>query len=957
MEGAKSAPTAPLRVVGIANSSACHMHSQISEDMAAASPGVATDRLGTRASHVGHHLIHSKLTPPQPATAWVERKDLVARVGKASRKRLVVIAAPIGSGKTTLLAQWSHQSFGQSTARSLAWLSLDELDNEAARFFSYLSGAVRAAAGNFEACMAGGFDSGTSPTLDPVINVFAENFSRVTQELVVVLDDFQWIVAPALTRALAFLVHRSPPNVHWVIAGRCMPDLDLARLRLQDELELIDGAALNFATAHILQLGRKLNRRTLSIENAECIRERTEGWVAGAKLALLAASDPTNAAESLAQFAGSHCEVVRYLATAVLREQPPAIREFLLTSCIVDRMNGALCNALAGISNGQVLLERLEASQLFVQPLDSHRQWYRFHTVFRDFLRSVLIRDAHEKIPELHLRASRWFAEHRMAAEALHHAFAAMDRRWCLDLISRCSQAWLKNGEIIEVLRWTAQLSRREIFSRHDIYTAYIASLILSRRFNEAAVDLREAEQCFAAAGNPSERMRAQLQALRLMLGILSDTAADLDPSELDCSTLESSSRGADVFFFGMLLTLQSYWLLHRNQFDAARRCALRARDVLRAIDCAYGVGYAEVVACLADRAQGNAKAAAANCERVFAAVRNGRRSPAWINAATALAHARYEQNRLAEAEALCVEVLPLLATASTVENFTMAYLTLARLKTIDGRPAEAFQLLDYLHSMLEAGGQRRYLSQVCYEKIRLCLLTDDAERARTVAAEFELPALAAQQEWAHARAYDEVWERLGCSHATLLLHEERYEECGSVLRMLRDSARKAGFVYREIPLEATLSVCEWKSGRYTQAFTTLNRGFALTRRVGFTRSVLDESPALQEVMAAALRGGKLSCLLPPNYLSRFSNIFAEYAYLAPSAGKNKAAPPLEPLTDREIDMLRLLAQGLSNQEIGARSQIALSTAKWHLKNVFAKLDVGTRTGAIARARELQLID
>jgi LuxR family maltose regulon positive regulatory protein len=930
------------------------MHSQISEDMAAApSVGVAAEQRGYRASF--GHLIHSKLKPPQPAAAWVERKDLVARLGKAARKRLVVIAAPIGSGKTTLLSQW-WQHFPH-TERALAWLSLDEQDNEPARFFSYLSGAVRGCVEDFEACMAGGFDSAMNPSLDPVAAVFAEGFNRVGQDLVMVLDDFQWIMDAAVLRAFAFLVHRAPPNVHWVLSGRCMPDLDLARLRLQDELAVIDSADLNFATSHIVQLSRKLNRHALSAANAEFIRERTEGWVAGTKLALLAACDPATATESLAQFAGSHCEVARYLATAVLREQPPAVREFLLTSCVVDRMNGDLCNALSGISNGQSLIERLEVSQLFIQPLDSHRQWYRYHTLFRDFLRSSLRRDAPERVPALHRRASHWFAEHQMMAEALHHAFKAADRQWCIELISRCARVWLKNGEIGEVLRWTAKLSRAEIFSRHDVYAAYIASLILSRRFTQAAADLREAEQSFDA-GNATERMRAQLQALRIMLAILADTAGDLQPDELDCSALEASSRGPDIFVLGMLLTLQAYWLLHKNQFDAARRCALRARDVLRSIDCVYGVGYAETVACLADRAQGNVKAAAANCERVFSAVRSGRRSPAWVNAATALAHARYEQNRLAEAEALCVEVLPLLTVASTVENFTVAYLTLARLKVIDGRHAEAFQLLDYLHSTLEAGSQRRYLPQVCYEKIRLCLLANDADRARTVAADFGLPELAAQQAWRHARDYDEAWERLGFAHAALLLYEQRYDECRNVLCVLRDSARKAGFVYREIPLEAALAVCEWKSGQLTQAFTTLNRGFTLTRRVGFTRGVLDESPALQAVMAAAMRGGKLTCLLPPNYLNRFSNIFAEQReYFPPTSDKPKPAPPLEPLTDREIDMLRLLSQGLSNLEISERSQIALSTAKWHLKNVFAKLDVGTRTGAIARARELQLIE
>jgi LuxR family maltose regulon positive regulatory protein len=944
------------RLVSRIQTERLHMHIQINNEFAAVPPGVtATEQrgYGTPPSY-GHHLINSKLKPPQAASAWVERKELVSRLGKAARKRLVVLTAPIGSGKTTLLSQWYRHA---PASHCLAWLSLDEQDNEPARFFSYLSGAVRSAVVDFDACAANGFASGVS-SLDPIAAAFAESFGRIDQELVIVLDDFQWIIDPALTRAFAFLVQRAPPNIHWIVSGRCMPDLDLSRFRLQDQLVVIDSADLNFDTAHIVQLSRKLSRHALSVVNAECIRERTEGWVAGAKLALLAASDPANATESLTQFAGSHCEVARYLATAVLQEQLPEVREFLVASSIVDRMNGDLCNTLLGISNGQALLENLEASQLFIQPLDSHRQWYRYHTLFRDFLRTCLRRDASGRMPALHQLASHWFAEHQMVAEALHHAFEAADRQWCIDLISRYARAWLKSGEISELLRWSARLSRAEILSRHDIYSAYITSLILSRRFTEAAADLHEAEQLFVEAGNRSESISAQLQALRLMLSILADSGGDIDLSELDLTELGSGRNGADAFLAGMLMTLQAYWLLRRNQFDVARRCALRARDVLRDIDCVYGVGYAEVVACLADRAQGNMKAAADNCERVFAAVRNGRRNPAWANAATALAHVRYEQNRLAEAEALCVDVLPLLSVASTVENFTIAYLTLARLKIIAGRHAEAFPLLDYLHSMLEAGSQRRFLSQVCYEKIRLCLMTNNAERARMVAADFGLPEKVAQHEWLHAREYDEAWERLGFAHAALLLHEWRYEECRNVLSVLRDSAHKAGYVYREISLEGALSACEWQAGEVANAFAALNRGFALTRRSGFSRGVLDEAPVLQEVLASAVRSGKLLCLLPVNYFTRFRNIFAADRDCMPQADtKRKPALPLEPLTDREIDMLRLLSQGLSNMQISERSQIALSTAKWHLKNVFAKLDVGTRTGAIARARGLQLIE
>jgi LuxR family maltose regulon positive regulatory protein len=301
--------------------------------------------------------------------------------------------------------------------------------------------------------------------------------------------------------------------------------------------------------------------------------------------------------------------------------------------------------------------------------------------------------------------------------------------------------------------------------------------------------------------------------------------------------------------------------------------------------------------------------------------------------------------------------VLPLLCLASTLENFTAAYLTLARVRAIDGRHAEALQLIDYLHSMLESGSHPRFLAQVCYEKIRLHLLMHNPQRAHAVAVDFGLPALASQSYWLQSRTYDEAWEQLGFAQAALLMEDACYDECITLLDVLRSSAAQAGYVYRQVPLEAALACCHWCAGNRARAFDAMNRGFVLTRRFGFPRSVFDEAPLLREVIAAAVQDRKL-CLLPAKYFSKFQDVFAvPPERMLQAQAQPKSTLPLEPLTDREIAMLRLLSQGLSNLEISAHSRIALSTAKWHLKNAFAKLDVGTRTGAIARARALQLIE
>jgi len=880
-------------------------------------------------------LINSKLKPPLCAATCIQRRALLTRLDAVFRRKLVVLAAPIGSGKTTVLTQWYRRA---APAHAIAWLSLDERDNDPVRFFSYLIGAVRGAVAGFDAYIA---------PVDPGAALFSEGLDRIDQELTIVLDDFQWITAPSLLRTIDFLLYRSPDTVHWIISGRCMPEISLGQLRLADQLSIVDAADLNFDDGMIVQLSRKLCRRALSPEEAAGIKVRTEGWVAGTKLALLAAAAGPAPAETLQEFAGSHSEVARYLGASVLHEQSAEMREFLIASSIVDRMTGELCNALLGISHSQSLLERLERSQLFIQPLDSHGHWYRYHTLFLDFLRSVLRRDA-ARIPQLHERASRWFAEHQLYEEALQHAFLANDPQWRIELVARCLGSWLQEGEIADVIRWSERLPRAEILTHGDLSTAYISALILCRRFDDATLALREVEASVAAGRVVGP---VHLPLLHAMLTILADSDCLVNIAVADTARLE----GADSFLSATVLTLQAYSLVRRNQFDLAWRLAMRARDALENVSV-YGFGYADVVASLAERAQGDMKSAAERCERMFALVRRGRRNPAWVNAATALACVRYEENRLAEAETLCREALPLLSVASTVENFTIVHITLARIKAINERCSEAFQLLDYVHSVLESGCHQRFLAQVCREKMRLHLLQNNAARALAIAVELGLERRAEAGTWQQVRPYDEEWERFGFAYTLLLLHRKRTDEARAILTVLRDSARAAGFVYREVALEAALAECEWHAGDQEAAFQALNRGFALTRGYGFTRGVFDDTPGLTQIIAAAVESRKLRHLLPSRYFCKFGDVFREHPAPA-TPPRRKPTLPLEPLTDREIEILKLVARGLSNPEIGARSRIAVSTAKWHLKNVFAKLDVSTRTGAIARAREIQLLD
>jgi LuxR family maltose regulon positive regulatory protein len=913
-------------------------------------------------------LIQSKLAPPPPAAYCVERTALLEQLTRLPLKRLSVIAAPSGFGKSTLLSDWyarihtpaitagtrnrlAHiQRMTRASADPrIAWLTLDPPDNEPARFFGYLIGAIRHVAHEFDPAIeqfgSASFADATHTraTIDAAAAEILAALSRLNAELTVVLDDFQWLRDECLARAFGFIVWRSPSHVRWIVSGRCLPDLPLSQFRLHDQLHVIDQRQLSFDSAAIVQLCQKLRGVMLSPEQAEQLRVRTEGWVAGLKLTLLAsesADSPAVATSASLAVASPPHDVARYIDATVLDELDSETREFLIVTAIVERFNAELCNSLLGITHSQAILDRLERMQLFVIPLDMEHRWYRFHTLFGEYLRARLSRDYSAKLGALHLAASRWYAEQQAFADALVHAFASEDRTAALTLFSKCARSLQKNGDIGTILRWTAKLTRTEILETESIAVAQIASLIFCRRFSEAAALLSELESNRATC--------PRFATLRLMLNVLSDVDGD--------STAESvSSEDNDAYLTGTLMTLQAYQLIRRNRFDAARRRASRARELLHEQGARYGAMYADILVCMANRAVGNMDLVAQQCERMFADAQAHKHDSTWVAAATSMALLRYEQNRSAESEALCIEILPLLSNASTVENFVSPYIMLARTKASTGRHAEAADLLDYLHGVLESTRQNYFLSYVCFEKIRLNLAIGRHDRARAVAKEFQLTELAAQGTWSAPREFDCSWERFGMSHAAMLLNARQHAECRITLQTLIDSARGAGNVYRVAPLFGMLAACEWHAGNRQAAFDALNVGLGFMQQTGFTRTAFDESPLLREVLSAAINTRQLLHPLPARFLEKFKGMFPA-AHPAARASASRTSIPLEALTDREANLLSLLAEGLSNQEISERSQIALSTTKWHLKNVFSKLHVTTRTGALAKARELQLI-
>ena len=870
--------------------------------------------------------------PPLLAPSSVSRPALMARLDAASKLRLVVVAAPAGSGKTTLLTPWFRRSRQRRVA---AWLTLDSPpagpDALAARLLASLAAGADLTPHDA--------DTGGGPA-----HALQALLAQRSGDLLIVIDDIHQAQDAPCLRLLDALLAASAPGVHWVLAGRCLPALNLPAWRLRDQLEVLDGGDLAFDAGQVVQLGRKLMAEPLGRAQAERLLAATLGWTAGVKLGLLALANTAATRQldvdaALADFDGGHVDMAAYLDREVLHEQDVPLQDFLVSTSLVDTMTGELCDALLGRDGSQAVLEKLERSQLFVTAQDSHGLAFHYHPLFHGFLRSRLAADPARQ-RALHERASRWYAGQLRFAEALAHAFKCGAVGWCAELVERAALRWQQSGDIAEVVHWCERLPREQLLARPALGVVYTTCLILCRRFDQAHAMLRRLVEDGTASGFHLRTLQQILQALSGEHEALNDEPPAADETD------------GDAQLRGLHLVNRAYAMFCAHRFDAAWRLAMRAREILQPIS-PYGEGYASSVLALVERAKGDFGSAARRVEQLWAGMRNGPRNAAWANAATALAVLRYETNRLAEARTLCEELLPLVEAGGTYETLAAAARTLARVRAAEHEPEAAMRLLDYLHGILEGSHERRFAAQVCFDKVRLWLAMGEPARARDCAAEF---GVVDSTEWQVARPYDEAWEHRGLAMAALLSHAQRHDASCAVLQVLRTSAEAAGHVLRLHAIEAALASSLWEAGAREPALQCLHQSLLRARGHAPSRSWFDDNPRFHQVLVAALEVPPMRRLMPEHVLRVFGAALGR-TDVRHTAADGRPGHAVDALTARELEVLVLLAQGLSNQQISARAQISMTTVKWHVKNIFAKLGVGTRVGALVRARELRLVE
>jgi LuxR family maltose regulon positive regulatory protein len=908
-------------------------------------------------------LLTTKLYIPPTRAELVSRPRLIERLdeGLRSGHKLTLISATAGFGKTTLLSAWVGAR--RALPQRIAWLALDEGDNDPARFWRYVIAALQMVNPKIGKTMQGALQSPQPPPpeslLTTLINDVADVIDATDGPLILVLDDYHVIEAEPIHQSLDFLLDHLPPELHLVIATREDPPLALPRLRGRGQVTEIRAADLRFTPEEAVQFLNTCMGLGLSAEDVATLESRTEGWIVGLQMAAVALQGLSRRGQAdqrdfVATFAGDDRYVGDYLVEEVLRHQPPHVQSFLLQTSILERLCGPLCDAVTGQAGCRATLHELEEANLFLVPLDSRRHWYRYHRLFADLLRSRLEEAQPDQVPDLHWRASAWCEQKGFIPEAVSHALATPDYERAADLIERHGFTMMVRGESALAGRWLEALPQDAFHSRPLLCVGRAWVTLHPQAIESAERWMQEAERLAAARSHepipdsPYPTVRDWITAHAALFRVAVARARG-DPPE---KVVEIAQQALDCLPEGetVMRGFVALWLgdAHSRLGDgeAAARAFALARQMGEATE-----GHVAALAVISQQAyetwnRGQLRDLAKTCRDalrslVAPAERAGRRVPMACGIYVLLGRVLLAWNRLEEAESALAEGMELARLCQERETQVGGYRELAHLRRAQGRFQEALALLDkaeplctWAPLMIPAHRARVWLAQAQQNPHYLDLAIEWADGHA-----LENPGY--YSHWLLSLAWVRIaqYRAYGQPDLEPIIHilDEQFQ--------LAEEADSIGWrIDALLPQALALQAL----GQIDRALALLKRALHLGEPEGFVISFLDHRAPMAALLQEAAKRG-----IAVEYANKLLTAFDAAGYRA--VGR-PSSPLLEPLSERELEVLRLLATRLSGPEIAEQLAISLSTLRSHTKSIYGKLNVHRRADAVERAEKLGLI-
>ena len=910
-------------------------------------------------------ILATKLYIPSPRAKVVIRPRLIERLneGLLSDRKLTIISAPAGFGKTTLVSEWIN-----GCGRQVAWLSLDEGDSDPIRFLTYLVAALQTIAPSIGAEVLSALQSPQLPPIEAILTPLVNEINAIPDKFIFVLDDYHMLDSKAVDNALTFLVEHQPPQMHLVITTREDPNFPLARLRVRGRLTELRATDLRFTPSEAAEFLNQVMDLNLSTEEVAILETRTEGWIASLQLAALSMQGHQDVLGFIQAFAGDHQYIVDYLVEEVLKRQPETIRNFLLQTAILDRLNGPLCDAVTSQPGGKARLEALQRGNFFLIPLDDKRYWYRYHHLFAEVLHMHLMTEQPDQVPVLHRRASEWYEQNGFAEDAIRHALTGGDFERAANLIELALTTLRRSRQDAMFFGWLKALPV-ELFRYRPVLSVAQAHVLLSIGELEGVENrLQDAERWLDTTAEKNEKLEASL-------------------AEMIVVDKEEFRR-----LPGSIAIARAGLSLARGDVSGTMIYARRALKVAPEDDHVTRGGAAGFLG-LAYWTSGDLEAAYQTFSDGMASLQKAGSISDVINGAATLATIRIAQGRLHDAMRIYEQALQLGMERGTptLRGTADMYVGMSELEREHNNLDVATQHLLRSKELGEHIGfpQNRYRWRVAMARIREAQgdlhgaldLFDEAERlymsdfspnvhpiaARKTRVWVAQGRLGESLNWVREQglsAEDDFTYLHEFEHITLAMvllaryrsdYTDNISETIRFLERLLKAAQEGGRIGSVIEILILQALAHQSQGDISAALIPLQQALTLAEPEGYVRMFLDEgSPMAQLLHEAAARR------IMPNYTAKLLAGFEAEQHRYAEESLFLATPVsqslIESLSQRELEVLRLFKTELSGPEIANQLVVALSTIRTHTESIYRKLDVNNRRAAVKRAAELGLI-
>lgn len=881
-------------------------------------------------------LLKTKLYIPYLRPSLVSRPRLIEKLnqGLQTGSKLTLISASAGFGKTTLLSEWIT-----SCGKPVAWVSLDKGDNDAVRFISYLIAALQTIREGIGEGLLAAIQSPQPLQVGTILAILLNEISAIPDQFLLILDDYHALDSPSVDQALSFIIERQPPHMHLVLATREDPFLPLARLRARGQLLEVRDADLRFTLAEAAEFLNRIMGLNLSEGEIAALDARTEGWIAGLQLAALSMQGDKDAAAFIQSFTGSNRFVLDYLIEEVLQQQTESVQAFLMSTSILERMCGPLCDAILRTpsGSGEATLLSIERANLFIVPLDNDRCWYRYQHLLEDLLRKRLGQSlTPEKIAELHIRASEWHENNNLILSSFRHAASANDVERAIRLMESKQMPIHVRGTATTILAWLESLPITARNTRPVLWWKQAALMLEIGQTNGVEEKLQAAETALNDASDGTNQD---------LIGKIALTRATLAQMLIQVDTIFEQARRALEYLPSNNLSHRSsatcalgyayYW---QGNWDEANRAYAEALSLSQTAEDTPNSILALIRLGQLQKDQNQLHLAAENYQRALHLFDNYS-NPNAILAYLGLTETFYKWNDLDAAEQYALQGLKLAQQYDQVyDRIIMSKLHLALIKLARGDISHAAELVSQAEQTARQNNYPPRQPNIAYFKTWIYLKQGDLDAVAALASQTDMPLM----------------------QARMLIRQADPSTALELLEPIRQEAITQGMTARLIDVMAVQSVALYAHDEKEKAVDLLAKLLALTEPEGCIRPFLEEGEPMRLLIVdyrlLIEKNSRDRDHFQRGFVDTILAAFDQRGGMPQSKISNQKFETIDPLSPRELEVLRLIAEGLSNQEICQRLFLALDTVKGHNRRIFDKLQVQRRTEAIGRARELDLL-